>query len=274
VYLLFLVLAMPIAVAQYCFPGASTRCTKVLILAPSSWLWEVQSSLRDTGAFATVDTFNCGSVTPSPAELGAYDAILVFGDGIFADAALLGDRLAAYHDQGGGVVLVMASDVAGAYGTVDNGYALMYYQTGYDTGYEQESLVVVEAQSPLMTGVASLTAPFGWRSTANVVAGRAVVVARWRYGEHPLVLRGTRGNRTLVELNMFPTSSRGMYQGWSGDGGSLMRNALMFSRCMPCATGTYAGAGEQGRRVGGREPEPVWPDAFDGVRRDLIIEQN
>ena len=66
----------------------------------------MQSTLRATGAFATVDTFAAqsgGSGTPSAALLAGYDAVLAWSDYYaFADAALLGDRLAAYHDQGGG----------------------------------------------------------------------------------------------------------------------------------------------------------------------------
>ncbi len=55
------------------------------------------------------------------------------------------------------------------------------------------------------------------------------------------MLRGARGNRTLVELNFWPVEA---YQNWTGDGVALMRNALKFSRCMPCGPGTFASAGE------------------------------
>ncbi len=61
-----------------------------------------------------------------------------------------------------------------------------------------------------------------------------------------LVLRGTRGGRTLVELNFWPVSSRVASPGWTGDGAQLLRNGLKYSRCMPCAAGTYAAAGAGG----------------------------
>ena len=218
---------------------------------------DVQSRLQSTGAFTTVDTFDArsaidgGSGTPTAGQLAAYDAVLAFSNNPFSDAVLLGDRLATYHDQGRGVVVALFSNAGnsnarmqGAYGTQANGYALLNYTSGsyiYPSDWLGD---VLESQSPLMTGVASFAASAAYRSTANVISGRGVVVARWRGGgQEPLVLRGTRGNRTLVELNFFPTSSSGFVSGWTGDGASLLRNALKYSRCMLCGPGTFAGSG-------------------------------
>jgi hypothetical protein len=259
--LLLLPAALPIAGAQYCPAGAAAVCDKVLVVGadePSS-LEDVQTTLLDTAAFAAVDTFDALSATPTAAQLSAYDAVLVFSNWSFADPALLSDRLAAYHDQGGGVVVTHGvlgkiegegANVVGAYG-VSNGYALMDYASGNSTSPPDLLGDVLEPLSPLMTGVASLAAEEAYRSTAPVVAGRGVVVARWAGGgQEPLVVRGTRGNRTLVELNFYPPSSRLREVYWTGDGGALLRNALKFSRCMPCGKGTYADAGEE-RGAGG-----------------------
>jgi hypothetical protein len=134
--------------------------------------------------------------------------------------------------------------LSGGYGTPGNGYALMDYARGGGI-YPSDSLGdVIEPQIPLMYGVASLSALNTWRSTP-VVAGRGVVVARWRNGgQEPLMLRGMRGNRTLVELNIFPVSISAYSFGWTGDGAALLRNGLKYSRCMPCGAGTYAIAGD------------------------------
>ena len=106
---------------------------------------------------------------------------------------------------------------------------------------------VLEPQSPLMADVASLNATNALRSTASVVAGRGVVVARWAGGgQEPLVLRGTRGNRTLVEFNFWLLSSSVDSSWWTGDGGALLRNGLKYSRCIPCGMGTYTVDGEEG----------------------------
>jgi hypothetical protein len=219
----------------------------------------VQSTLRGTAAFATVDTYDTRSTgiggpgtTPTLSQLAAYDAVFVFSFAYFAQTDVLGDRLAAFHDQGGGVVLAcfaITSDfggntLGGAYGSPGNGYALLNYTQGNRNEYSDTLGDVLEPQSPLMVGVASLNASVAHRTTAPPITGRAVVVARWRGGgQEPLVLRGMRGDRTLVELNFSPPSSNVESHWWTGDGAQLMRNALKYSRCMPCGKGAFADAG-------------------------------
>ena len=260
---LLLAAALPRAAAQHCPPGAiQAACAKVLVVGAeyAPGLADVQQTLQGMNAFATVDTFDARSVsdggigTPSAAQLAEYDAVLTFSVWDYADAGLMGDRLAAYHDQGGGVVVATAANAGahparlqGAYGAVGNGYALLDYASGGYTENPDSMGAVLEPQSPLMAGVASFAAQQARQGTASVVAGRGVVVARWAGGgQEPLVLRGTRGNRTLVELNFWPLSSSVLSWAWTGDGGLLMRNGLKYSRCMPCGMGTYAGAGGGG----------------------------
>jgi hypothetical protein len=253
--LLLLAIAPPgPAFAQYCPPGAAIiACDTVLLVCRDSPVTcdNVQSKLRATRAFSTIDTFSGGG-TPTRGQLAAYHAVLVFRGEYspFVDGKLLGDRLATYHDHGGGVVVAALANhnyaLGGTYGTVANGYALLDYAQGTLNDYFSDSLgEVLEPQSPLMFGVSALSAINAWRSTAPVVAGRGVVVARWRGGhQEPLVLRGTRGNRTLVELNLLPGSNRVVFNWWTGDMALLLRNGLKYSRCMPCGPGTYAGEGE------------------------------
>lgn len=260
--------------ASYCPDGADTNCTAILVVhaVPSDLVADVKQTLRNTGAFTTVDFFDARAVsnggsgaTPSAAQLSAYHAVLVFTNGysVFSDSALLGDRLAAFHDQGGGVVVAAPANendsgtgfsLKGAYAAVENGYALLSYSQGQIASPLSSSLGdVLEPDSPLMAGVTSLSAVQAWRSSAPVVAGRAVVVARWSTGE-PLVLRGTRGGRTLVELNLHLVSSAWRWDQWTGDGALLMRNALKYSRCMPSggsfavsSGGSFAAAGNLSR---------------------------
>jgi hypothetical protein len=244
----------------YCSPGATTICDAVLVVcASAAFCTDAQTRLRGTGAFATVDTFDASSGTPTAAQLAAYHAVVAFShSGGFSDPALLGDRLAAYHDQGGGVVIApfananapgYGNTLKGAYGTPSNGYALLDYANG-SYSYPADTLGdVMEPQSPLMVGVTSLSALHAYRSTSSVISGRGVVVARWRGGgQEPLVVRGTRGNRTLVELNFFPGSIDAyVSSGWTGDGALLMRNALKYSRCMANGSGTSSTAGALGK---------------------------
>jgi hypothetical protein len=243
------------ASAQYCSPGAATTCDNVLIVCTFSGnCADVRSKLQSTAAFATVDVFRADSGTPSASLLARYHAVFVFSSDPIRDPILLGDRIAAYHDQGGGVVVALWANnnnaaslrLQGAYGTVASGYALLDYPNGGAVSPSDSLGDVLEPDSPLLYGVASLFALSAFRSTAPLVVGRGVVVARWRGGgQEPLVLRGTRGGRTLVELNFYPvSSSAGYYSFWTGDGAQLLRNGLKFSRCMPCGAGTYAAAGD------------------------------
>ncbi len=215
--------------------------------------------MQGTGAFTTILRYDASSDTPTVEQLAANHAVLVYAVMPFHDGELLGNRLAAYHDQGGGVVVAafanskfISGGLKGAYSAVANGYALMDYSQEsilYTPGELQD---VLEPESPLMIGVTSFAAQAAYRSTNNVTA-HAVVVAWWgdtdSDGWAPLVLRGTRGNRTLVELNFLPWSSNVGPYFWTGDGAALLRNALKYSRCMPtvsklaCEPGTFAAAG-------------------------------
>jgi hypothetical protein len=241
---------------QYCTPGAAQAAyTSVLIVYAFQYReagWDVRAMLQKTGAFVIVDLFNAHLNTPTVSELEAYHAVLVFGwggspDSDFANGTLLGDRLAAYHDQGGGVVVAMAGGGAlrGAYGTAANGYAILDYASGSVISSSDLLGDLLEPQSPLLQGVTSFWAAS--RSTAPVVNGTGIVVARWRGGgQEPLVLRGERSGRTLVELNFWPVSRACIFGGtncWTGDGAALMRNALKYSRCMPCGPGTFSTGG-------------------------------
>jgi hypothetical protein len=254
--------------AQYCPTGATTSCNVVLIVCadlPSSCAY-VKSILFGTGAFTTVDTFDArsassgGSGTPSASLLGGYCAVIVYSNDPFADATLLGNRLAAFHDQGGGVVVTYPANtpkwggmLQGAYSLPANGYALMNYAQG-DFRNTGDNMQIIDSQSPLMTGITSLTATFSDHSTAPTISGRAVVVAQWRFSTFPLVLSGMRGNRTLVELNFFPPRN------WAGDGALLLRNGLKYSQCMQTRTvqcsllGTFSAAGTRSE-VG---ESPAW----------------
>jgi hypothetical protein len=245
---------LPAAGAQYCPPGfGQSACASVLVIYGDSQDRgaDVQAKIRGTGAFTSVDAFDARSATPTASQLGAYDAVLTYTDWhwndaggyFFRDAALLGDRLATYHDQGGGVVVAYAAGVRrlrGTFGTAANGYTLLDYASGSFSIGSDSLGELLEPKSPLLTGVATLAASETAKSAAPGISGRAVVVARWRVGREPLVVRGVRGGRTLVELNFWPPSTSSWSGSWTGDGAALLRNALKYSRCMLCGTGTYS----------------------------------
>jgi hypothetical protein len=258
--LIFLLAVLHMVAAQYCLPGAyQATCESVLIVhsaARISYTEDVQTKVSGTNTFRAVDTFDATVATPTMSQLGAYDAVLVFTNGSFSNGTMFGDLLAAYHDQGGGVVISLLhkqenTDFMGAFGTPANGYAILDYISGNLDSSPGSLGDILEPQSPLLIDVTSLTASLAHRSTAPVTNG-GIVVAQWAgSGREPLVVRGVRGNRTLVELNFFPASSSVDPDLWTGDGAALMRNALKYSRCMTCQTGTISFAGEQNSRLFG-----------------------
>jgi hypothetical protein len=75
----------------------------------------VLAILQGTGAFTTVEFFDAFFETPTAEQLASYHAVLVYRfPDFFYNADLLGDRLAAYHDQGGGVVVAMFANMLGS----------------------------------------------------------------------------------------------------------------------------------------------------------------
>jgi hypothetical protein len=240
-------------------PAAGLRVLLVAAENTNSYIDEVQSRLQATGAFAAVDVFYAESSSPALSTLQAYAAVLAWSHSGHS-GNICGDVLADYWDGGGAVVVAVYSTteyssgalLQGRLGSAGNGYILID-PTGLESSSDSLG-TVLEQQSPLMAGVASLSASSAFRSTGAVING-GVVVARWASGR-PLVVRGTRSGRPLVTLNMYPPSSNAGSSWWTGDGAALMRNALLYSvnsaaaSCAPCGTGTFAAAGAHRPLVG------------------------
>jgi hypothetical protein len=198
---------------------------------------DVQTKLQSTGAFLSVDAFSAFSSTPTLPLLQQYTVVFVFRYGGFQSTAGLGDVLAQYWDGGGAVVLAWNAVItlnAGIFGISSNGYILLE-TTGYDDQNYNTLGTLVEPQSPLLIGVTSLSSSF-YRSTGAVI-NDGTVVARWNSPSYPLVVKKSRGGRSLVTLNMWPPSSDVYSNSWSGDGAALMRNALLYATCKKVASG-------------------------------------
>ena len=55
----------------------------------------------------------------------------------------------------------------------------------------------------------------------------AVVVASWDDGV-PFIVRGVVNGRKRADVNLFPPQVVGNFTYWFGDGGAIMRNALVY----------------------------------------------
>jgi hypothetical protein len=208
---------------------------RVLLVAAenATYVADVQAKLVGTGNFGAVDIFDAINGTPTAALLNTYSALLVWSDNFFQDPVLLGNRLADYHDAGGRVVVAIFGTTS-TYGPtgrwVTGGYPLVV--PGAYTSTAQATFTAVDAGSSLLAGVSTFSATTAFRGTGGAAPG-AVVVATWADGT-PLVLRGAKGGRPRVELNMWPTSSPTYSGAWIGDGTRLMSNALLYKTVVTC----------------------------------------
>lgn len=189
---------------------------EVLIVAGAD-VSEIQGLLLEFPDMALVDVFDVRLAIPELAVLAAYDAVVLINNSPFDDSDALGDVLADYVDQGGGVVVTLASFIGGfeiggrflsgeylpfSLGTGPNGVAeLGAYKTAH----------------PIMAGVTSAS---GDLLGASILEPGARWVANWNNG---LPFVATRGER-VAALNVF-VADGGF---WSGDVPRAVRNALVW----------------------------------------------
>lgn len=143
-----------------------------------------------------------------------YDAVLVFnGNNAWKEPDVLGDILAEYVDNGGGVVLSCLSHAEGLGGKWKR---LKYspLMPGRDkTGHQLTIGQVNKPYHPLMEDIYEFNGGNMSFHVAASVNERATVVARWSNGQplcvvldnHPSVSRGR-----VVSLNFYPFSSNHM----------------------------------------------------------------
>lgn len=209
-------------------PGGACAATVALVAGnvTAAWRDDVRSKLLATGDFPVVDIIDAGSGTPSLAQLQQYDALLVFSDsGGFADATLLGDRVADYFDAGGNVVVAAFANASIAIG----GRFAQDYMLIDPAGQQSPSDSLgqfEEPDSPLVRDVNSLTATSAYRSSGGPING-GIVVARWA-SSAPLIVRGVVDGRNRVDINLYPPSIDVRDDFWDGDGDIIMRNALLY----------------------------------------------
>jgi hypothetical protein len=211
--------------------GSASTGASVLVCGThaSDYDLDVQAKLVGTGRFGTVDTFDCGSGTPTPSQLASYSAVLVYPDGVFADQNALGDELADYADAGGNVVEAVFGWAS--WGTpggrwASGGYDVYTINSGQTEGTTY-ALVADLPSSPLLDGVSSFNGGASNYLDDVTLAPGSTQVAHWDDASStPLAAFNAHG----VGLNFYPPSSdaRGDFWDASTDGATLLANALLF----------------------------------------------
>lgn len=211
------------------------RKPSILILHTAWYGADTQGQLAATGLFSSVDLWNAaasGSGTPTLAQLLPYDAVLVSPDysEVFADNVALGNILADYVDNGGGVVCcsLAISTFSPPAGRWAPGYQVI--TPGANPLYlSQQTLDVNSIADPnnlLFIGVGSFKGVSSPHAAQTTVNAGSTILARWTGGH---VLAAASNTRARVDLNIFPPSSNvsGAFWDASTDGTKLIANSLL-----------------------------------------------
>jgi MYXO-CTERM domain-containing protein len=218
-------------------PAARAALPTVLVLAASSSTGgDVQAKIMGTGAFSKVDLINVSNLnsTPTVQAMKAYDAVAIYSYIDFDNPVAIGNNLADYLDQGGGVVVFDYETYEDAYqiqGRWVTDYALMAIQPSLNIPTKGFGLGKIdEMGSPLLDNVVKFGCGIaGCHHLSSVVQHGGIVVAEHLDGT-PLVLRGAFAGHRVVELNFFPASNSLGNGEWdrTTDGATLMKNALLY----------------------------------------------
>lgn len=237
-----------------------SRATVAVLAAENNQFYcaDVTNKIAGVGSLPRVDLIHVDVPAPVPslAQLRNYQAVLVFSDYYLTDSYGLGNVLADYIDQGGGLV--------------ENAYAFSYGANfglqgrvnfaGYlpfnmsDATYVAGSTLFKDLpEDPLLDGVNTFkTAALPVLHTPITLTYGATQVAELNNGI-PLVATKAAGSRRTVGLNFYPPSSDVFDNGWdhTTDGAQLMVNALLWSGRIPptILTGPAGGVVAQGDTV-------------------------
>jgi len=205
---------------------------------------DVLAKISSVGSIASVNWISVtgGAAIPSLAQLCHYQSLLVFSDYDFTDPVAMGNVLADYVDQGGGMVLqtfaFITNGVAtyGIQGRIStNGYLPF---TATSTTYSNNLTMVKDLpQHPLLDGVNTFNGGnISFQNSPMSTNTGAFQVAHWSNGQ---AFAGGKvdGAGRSAGLNFFPPSSDVFPPSWvsATDGARLMANALLWSGKIPPA---------------------------------------
>jgi hypothetical protein len=213
----------------------------VLGAAPvASWNDDVREKILGVGTIAEVNVIPVTGSDPVPtlAQLSRYRAVLVYSDSTFNDSVALGDVLADYVDEGGGVAMATFafwdSTTFGIQGRLKTGNYLPFTTAPNSSG---NGLTLVKDLSahPLLDGVNSLDGGIAsYHESPIAIANGATLVASWSNGQ-PLVGAKEAAPGRVVGLNFYPPSSDVRNDFWvaATDGDRLMASALLWAGQTP-----------------------------------------
>ena len=206
----------------------------------TAWTTDVVTKIARVGALPRVDLFrvSTGDPMPTSAQLRGYQSVMVFSDNAFNDNVGLGNVLADYVDQGGGLVLqtflFATNTLYGLQGRLTTAGYLPF--TAASVAYLSSLTLVKDLPlHPLLDGVASFNGgSTSYQNSPLSIASGATLVAHWSNGQPLVGAKDIAPGRT-AGLNFFPPSSDSFSASWlaTTDGARLMADALWWSGRIP-----------------------------------------
>jgi len=211
-------------------------CSVAIIGAPGDydWFYDIEYELDYTGLFDVIDIYDVESYMDLTLnDLENYRAVLVFSDDYFYDGVTLGDMLADYADNGGGVVLTTFAfnppDELGIDGRIlTDGY--LPFTQGDQSDYYGMYMEMDLPSHPILDGVSYF---YGGSSSYHEYVSLdngATLVASWDDGT-PLIAVNEFDYGRVVGLNFYPVSSyerEDFYDEYS-DGPDILGNSLAWA---------------------------------------------
>jgi subtilisin family serine protease len=211
---------------------------------------DVANGIASTKRFAGVTVIDVRSVTPTVNELKAFDSVIVYNNYRYFENEELGDNLADYADNGGGVVC-MIFETSTRMGTnrplggrwLDEKYGL-FSHTSKDTRNWNSLGAILQPSHALVDNFNTFEGYY--RLNKKGVLPGSALAATWKDGLPLIAYRNDLAS--VVGLNFYPVSKRASSNGWDTgtDGWILMANALEWTTngSMPSwlITDTLAGA--------------------------------
>jgi hypothetical protein len=190
---------------------------------------EIVAAATSAGLFVSsdVDLIDVRISTPTLTQLSDYAAVLVWSDYPFFNPTALGDVLADFVDQGGGVVTATFSHYCCGYamaGRLVTGNYIGFVPNSGGGGTNTLSLANSNTNHPILQGVTgnlSFT-----HSDSGALVPNATVIAR-DTANFPKVAIGPNGNGRVVSVAIFPGYSQFLLQPGIA---RLFANAIDFVR--------------------------------------------
>ncbi len=208
--------------------GSARRVAVYGAEGTATYRQDVRDKLVGTGLFSQVVEFNVQSGNPVPTllELLQYDAVLVFRNNSFNDGMAMGNVLADYVDNGGGVVVAVFALDNSLSGRLRDANYLPVIPSGSSPGSSQQ-LIPDNPSHPILAGVSSFNGGSSGYHQSLTMANGGELIAHLSSGA-PMVATKQTGPGRVVALNFFPPSSTAISGGWAAntDGARLMANAL------------------------------------------------